>query len=196
MFQWMILLSVSQSSYRAWNESLLKDYNINWDIYNIWLYKIIFQRLWERIPLVMDDNEKDFKNGEHLFEWLYCCKWLHFSLNWKIFWITHVLVSLLSWGVVTNPQTSKIESFTKIVFSNRSLLLQSAPSYMFSGVLATPLFLILLISFEELNTLVFWSLWDIWKSNLFFPWLRTFLQKRHSTKQGCYEQCCHFLDLA
>ena len=127
MFQWMILFSLLQSSYRAWNQSLLKDYSINWDIY-ISLYKITFKKFVKRIPLVMDDNEKDFKNGEHLFEWLYCSKWLHFSLNWRIFWITHLLVNLLSWGVVDNPQTSKIKSFAKIVFSNRSLLLQSALS--------------------------------------------------------------------
>ena len=51
----------------------------------IWLYEISFPRLWKRIPVVTDDNEKDFKNGEHLIEWLGCCKWLHFSLNWRIF---------------------------------------------------------------------------------------------------------------
>ena len=75
-------------------------------------------------------------------------------LNWRIFWITHLLDNLLFWGVVTTPQTPKIKSFAKIVFSNRSVLLQSAPSYMFAWVLATPLLLIFLISFEELNTLV------------------------------------------
>ena len=123
--QWMILFSVLQSSYRTWNQSLLKDYST--EIY-IWLYKISFQRLWKRIPVVTDDNEKDFKNGEHLIEWLGCCKWIHFSLNWRIFWITHLLVHSLSWGVVTTPQTSKIKSFANIVFSNRSPLLQSAPS--------------------------------------------------------------------
>ena len=127
MFQWMILFSVLQSCYRTWNQSLLKDYRIDWDIY-IWLCKISFPRLWKRIPVVMDDNEKDFKNSEHLIEWLGCCKWLHFLLNWIIFWITHLLVNLLYWGVVTTPQTSKIKSFANIVFSNRSLLLQSVPS--------------------------------------------------------------------
>ena len=94
----------------------------------IWQYKIILQRLWKRIPLVMDDNEEDFKNVEHLFEWLCCCKWIHFSLNWRNFWITHLLANLLFWGAVTTPQTSKIRSFPKILFANRSLLLQSAPS--------------------------------------------------------------------
>ena len=39
---------------------------------------------------------------------------------------------------------------------------------MFAGVLATSLLLIFLISFEELNMLVFWILWDIWKSNFIF----------------------------
>ena len=142
IFQRMILFSVLQSSYRTWNQSLLKYYSINWYIYiyiHIWLYKIIFQGLWKRIPLVMDDNEKDFKNDEHLFEWLCCCKWLYFSLNERMFWITHLLVNILSWRVVTTPQTSKIKSFAKIIFSNRSLLPQSAPSYMFAGVLATTL---------------------------------------------------------
>ena len=122
MFQWMILFSVLQSSYRTcWKIIVLIE------IY-IWLYTISFQRLWKRIPVVMDDNEKDFKNGEHLIEWLGCCKWIHFSLNWRIFWITHLLVHSLSWGVVTTPQTSKIKSFANIVFSNCSPLLQSAPS--------------------------------------------------------------------
>ena len=27
----------------------------------------------------MDDNEKDLKNGEHLLEWLCCCKWLQLT---------------------------------------------------------------------------------------------------------------------
>ena len=104
-------------------------------------------------------------------------------LNWRTFWITHLLDNLLFWGVVTTPQIPKIKSFAKIVFSNRSVLLQSALSYMFAWVLATPLLLIFLISFEELNTLVFWNLWDIWKSNLFFSWLKTLLQKRqHKTR--------------
>ena len=122
MFQWMILFSVLQSCCRTWNQSLLKDYNIDWDIY-IWLCKISFPRLWKRIPVVMDDNEKDFKNSEHLFQWLCCCKWIHFSLNWIIFLITHLLVNLFFWGAVTTRQISKTKSFAKIVISNRLLLL-------------------------------------------------------------------------
>ena len=132
----MILFSVLWSSYRARNQSLLKDYSINWVYIYIYIYIYIyyvsirssFRDFEKRIPLVMDDNEKDLKNGEYLLEWLCCCKWLHFSVNWRTFWITLLLVNLLFWGEVTSPQTSKIKSFEKIVFSNRSLLLQSAPS--------------------------------------------------------------------
>ena len=117
LFQWIIPVSVLKSSYRAWNPSLLKkDYSINWDIYIT--VQDHLPGIVKRIPLVMDDNDKGFKNVEHLFEWLCCCKLIHLSLNWRIFWITHLLVNLLFWGAVTTPKTSKIKSFAKIVFSN------------------------------------------------------------------------------
>ena len=80
----MILFSLLQSSYRAWNQSLLKDYSINWDIY-VSLYKITFKKFVKRIPLVMDDNEKDFKNGELLFEWLCSANDFTFHLTGEFF---------------------------------------------------------------------------------------------------------------
>ena len=63
--------------------------------------------------------------------------------------------NLLLREVVTTPQTSKMKSFTKIVNCSRQQMLQSSPSQMFAGTLATPLLLMFFISFEESNTLVF-----------------------------------------
>ena len=108
------------------------------------------------------------RSGEHLFEWLCCCKRIHFSLNWRMFWITHLLVNLLFWQVITTPQTSKIKSFAKIVFSYPFTIVTKCsildvwrgPGY------ASVIDLLNFIQRIELN-------WDIWKSNLFFSWFRT-----------------------
>ena len=99
-------------------------------------------------------------SGEHLFEWLWYCKRIQFSLNWRMFWITHLLVNLLFRGVVTTPQTSKITSFAKIVFSYRFTIVTKCsildvwrgPGY------ASVIDLLNFIWRIELN-------WDIWKSN-------------------------------
>ena len=48
---------------------------------------------------------------------------------------------------------------------------------MFAGVLATLLLLIFLISFEELDRLVFRRLWDIESRIYFFPGLERFCRK-------------------
>ena len=108
------------------------------------------------------------RSGEHLSEWLCCCKRIHFSLNWRMFWITHLLVNLLFWQVITTPQTSKIKSFAKIVFSYPFTIVTKCsildvwrgPGY------ASVIDLLNFIQRIELN-------WDIWKSNLFFSWFRT-----------------------
>ena len=117
------------------------------------------------------------RSVEHLFKWLCCCKRIHFSLNWRMFWITHLFVNLLFWGVVTTPQTSKIKSFAKIVFSypftvvkNCSILdVWRGPGYP-----------------SVIDLLNF-----IWKSNLFFSCLRTtyfaycFLRFCHHFSSSC-----------
>ena len=120
------------------------------------------------------------RSVEHLFEWLCCCKRIHFSLNWRMFWITHLLVNLLFWGVVTTPQTSKVKSFAKIVFSYPFTIVKKCSILdVWRGPgCASVIDLLNFIWRIELN-------WDIWKSNLFFSWLRT------AYFSYCFLRFCH-----
>ena len=71
------------------------------DQFGLFLFSKTRKYLWSRLRDLGQNRESHGKtvrlgrSGKHLFEWLCCYKWIHFSLNWRMFWVTHLLVNLL-----------------------------------------------------------------------------------------------------